>query len=184
MSSRKARLRWHLGLWRRRLGWPGMAGAALLALAVLFLLGVVIPEHLKATDLEQRATAAAAAAKAGTVPTGLTPEARLASFYQTFPERSTAPEWLEKIYAAGAQAALTLDKGEYKLNPDRDARLVRYEISLPVRGSYVQIRQFIRAVLAEIPFAALSDIQIRRGKVSDPNVEAGIRFTLYLREAA
>lgn len=184
MSDLKTRMRWHFALWRRRLGWPGLAGAALLVLAGLFYAAVVIPERLEASDLQQRVAAMTAAAKAGKVPAGLAAEARLATFYRSFPARSTAPTWLEKIYAAGAQAALVLDKGEYKLIPDRDARLVRYEINLPVHGSYVQVRQFIRTVLAEIPFAALNDIQIRRGAVSEPNVEARIRFILYLREGA
>lgn len=184
MSTAKAQLRWHLALWRRHLGWPGLAGAALLAVALLFYAAVVIPDHLKASDLQQQVTTMTAAAKAGSVPTSLSPEARLATFYQTFPERSTATSWLEKIYAAGTQAALVLDKAEYRLTPERDARLVRYEVNLPVHGSYVQIRQFIRAVLAEIPFAALNDIQIRRGAISDATVEARIRFNLYFRESA
>ena len=183
MSGLKTQARWHLALWRRRLGWPGLVGAGLLALAVLFYATVVIPEHLDAASLQQRVAATAAAAKTGSVPAGLGPEARLAAFYRTLPERDTATAWLEKIYAAGEQAQLVLDKGEYRLSPERDARLARYEINLPVRGGYVQIRQFIRTVLAEIPFAALNDIQITRGKVSDPNVEARIRFVLYFREA-
>lgn len=184
MSRRQAQLRWLLRLWRRRLGWSGVIGAGLLVLALLFYAAAVLPEHLEANRLEDQAGAVAAAAKAGATPAGLEPEARLASFYRTFPERATATAWLEKIYAAGNQAGLTLDKGEYRLTPDRDTRLVRYEVNLPVHGSYPQVRQFVRNVLAAIPFAALNDIQIRRGNVGEAAVEADIRFNLYFREAA
>jgi hypothetical protein len=184
MSSAKALARWQLALWRRRLGRPGLAGVALLALALLFYAAVVIPEHLEANDLEERTTAMAAAARSGDVPAGLAPQARLAAFYQAFPGRDAATEWLERIYAAGEQAGLVLDKGEYRLAPERDARLVRYEVNLPVRGNYVQIRRFVRSVLADIPFAALNDFQIRRGTVSEGEVEARLRFNLYFREEA
>lgn len=184
MSRRQARLRWLFNLWRRRLGWPGLAGAALLALALLFYAAAVVPEHLEAARLQDQATALEAAAKVGAVPANLGPEARLASFYRTFPERGTATAWLERIYTAGTQAGLVLDKGDYRLSAESNARLVRYEVNLPVHGSYPQVRQFVRAVLAEIPFAALNDIQIKRGNVGEATVEANIRFNLYFREAA
>lgn len=176
--------RWTLGHWRRRLGWPGVAGAGLAALALVFYAGVVIPDRFAAARLRQQAAAAEAAARAGKTPEAQRPEVRLALFYQAFPERGTAPAWLEKIYAAGSAAGLLLDKGEYKLSPDPDHRLVRYEISLPVHGGYVQVRKFIQDVLAQIPTVALSDVDFRRAAIGDPNVDARIRFILYLREAA
>lgn len=176
--------RWHLLQWRRRLGWPGLAGAALAALAVLFYAVAALPEHFASLGLERRVAEAEAAARAGKAPEEQRPEVRLARFYQAFPARGTAPAWLEKIYAAGSAAGLVLDKGEYRLNPDPGRRLVRYEIALPVRGGYVQVRQFIQTVLAQIPTVALSDVEFRRATIGDPNVEARLRFILYLREEA
>lgn len=177
-------LRWHLRQWRRQLGWPGLAGAGLLAAAVLLYAANVIPERWQSHRLRAEIADLEAAARAGAAPREQGPEARLAGFYQTFPERASASAWLEKVYAAGEAAGLILDKGEYRLDVDRDARLARYEINLPVRGGYPQVRQFIRGVLAAIPSMALSDVQFRRGAVGDPTVEARIRFILYLREAA
>lgn len=175
---------WLLRRARRTLGWPGLAGLGLLALAPLLYAGLALPEHLRLAGLQQQVAAAKtrAAAPAGTAESGI--ESRLAAFYSEFPVRETAPDWLEKIYAAGNATALALEKVDYKLNPDRDSRLLRYEIDLPVHGGYVQIRQFIQAVLAEIPTLALRDVQISRGSIAEPTVEAQLRFVLYLREAA
>lgn len=181
---KRSHWRWHLAYWRRLLGWPGQAGVALLVVGVLLYGASVIPDRWRAAGLRREIAATEAAARAGAVPREQGPEFRLAAFYQAFPERASAGAWLEKVYAAGNAAGLVLDKGEYRLDPDRDARLVRYEINLPVRGGYPQVRQFIRAVLAEIPSMALSDVQFRRGVISEPAVEARIRFVLYLREAA
>lgn len=175
---------WLLRRARRRLGWPGLAGLALLGLGLVFYAGVNLPERLRAAGLQQQVAAARSQAATRASPAAMGPEARLAAFYGEFPVRETLPGWLEKIYAAGNTAALALDRADYKLNPDRDSRLLRYEVDLPVRGSYVQIREFIRTVLAEVPTIALRDLQLQRSAIGDPEVEARIRFILYLREAA
>lgn len=176
------RLPWHLARWRRRLGWPGLAGMALLVLALGFELVVAVPERLEITELRERVAAAEEARQAGVPPPGQGPEAGLAAFYRALPPRASAGSWLEKIYAAGRDASLLLDKGEYKLNPAPDTRLARYEISLPVRGGYGQIRTFVDTVLRDIPAIALDDLQIRRGNITEGTLEARIRFVLYLRE--
>lgn len=179
MSSLKTRLRWQRHLWRRRLGWPGLAGALLLGLGLLAYAGLIIPDQMKAADLRQQANTAA---RTDAAPVAGATDNRQPAVYQSFPESDTASAWLEKIYDAGAAAQLNLDKGEYRLTPDPNSGLARYEINLPVRGGYVQVRQFVRTVLAELPFAALDDIQIRRGNIGEGTVEARIRFTLFLRD--
>lgn len=175
---------WLLRRARRALGWPGLAGLALLILATLFYFGVNLPERLQAAGLRQQVAAAKTRAATPAAAGEASAEARLAAFYNEFPVRQTLPGWLEKIYAAGNGAALALERADYRLNPDRNSRLLRYEVDLPVRGSYVQIREFIRTVLAEVPTLALRDLQLQRSTIGDPTVEARIRFILYLREAA
>lgn len=175
---------WLLRRWRRSLGWPGLAGAGLLVLALLFYAGASLPERLRAHGLEQEVAAARARASAPARPAETGTEARLASFYSGFPGRDTAPVWLEKLYAAGQQAGLALERTEYKATPDRASRLLQYEITLPVRGSYLQVRQFIRTALNDIPTMALREIHFRRANIGEPVVDAQIRFVLYLREGA
>lgn len=172
---------WPLRRARRRLGWPGLSGLGLIVLALLFYAGANLPERLQRLDLEQRVAAVRARpAPPSSAEAGI--EARLATFYSQFPGPDSAPAWLEKIYGAGNAAALVLEKVDYKLSPDRNSRLLRYEVDLPVQGSYIQIRQFIQAILGDIPAIALREIQIQRNTIADPKVEAQIRFILYLRE--
>jgi len=174
---------WLLRRWRRALGWPGLAGAALLVLALLVFVGLGLPERLQLEGVKQQVAAARTRASTPTRSDRQGTEAQMAAFYNAFPSRNTAPAWLQKIYAAGEQFSLGLEKAEYKQTLDRNSHLFNYEINLPVRGSYVQIREFIRTVLAEIPTLALRDVQIRRANIGESTVEAQIRFILYLREA-
>ena len=73
--------------------------------------------------------------------------------------------------------------GEYKLERSPDSRLARYQITLPVTGSYAQLRGFVGQVLADVPAAALEEITLRRESVSSPRLDARIRLTLYLGSA-
>lgn len=180
MSSWK----WLLGRWRRLLGWPGLAGAGLLAAAALVYAGLDLPARLQLEGVRQQVAAARTRAAAAPRSERQSAEAQVVAFYNAFPSRDTAPAWLQKIYAAGEQYALNLEKGEYRQTLDRGSHLINYEINLPVRGSYVQIREFIRTVLTEVPTLALRDLQLRRNKIDEPTVDAQIRFVLYLREAA
>ena len=97
--------------------------------------------------------------------------------------RRARPTGSGKIHAAAKAKGLVLQSGEYKLERSPDSRLARYQITLPVTGSYAQLRGFVGQVLADVPAAALEEITLRRESVSSPRLEARIRLTLYLGSA-
>jgi hypothetical protein len=167
-----------------RLGRTGVAGVALVAFAAAFYLSAVVPLaderaalRAEADDLEHRLRLGGAVAGKGT------PAEQLATFYAFFPAPQSSPEWLGRINAAARAQGLVLRAGEYKLERAVDQKLVRYQITLPVVGSYAQIRGFVGQVLADVPAAALEEITLRRESVSNPALEARIRLTLFLRSA-
>ena len=55
-------------------------------------------------------------------------------------------------------------------------------MTLPVRGEYRQIRQFLASTGAKVPIASLEQVQFERQKVGDPLVDARIRLVLYLEQ--
>ena len=61
-----------------------------------------------------------------------------------------------------------------------EGRIVRYEIVLPVAGSYPQIREFLRRSLAEIPVLSLDQVNLKREKRNDGAVNAELRLTLHM----
>ncbi len=165
-----------------QLGRAGVVGVALVAFAAAFYFSAVAPLatesaalRAEADALDRRLQTGGAAASRGT------PAEQLATFYAFFPSPQSSPDWLGKINAAARAQGLVLRSGEYKLERGADQKLARYQITLPVVGSYAQIRGFVGRVLAEVPAAALEEITLRRESVSSPTLEARIRLTLYLR---
>ena len=69
--------------------------------------------------------------------------------------------------------------GYAKLERGPDMAVTRYHVTLPVAGSYTQIRQFIAHALKEVPAASLDDVQLRNDPDRQGRVEARLRFSLY-----
>ena len=102
-------------------------------------------------------------------------------FYKQFPAGASLPKWLRLIDTTALKRHLVLNRGDYKLTQSKQGQLQRYEIVLPVSGSYVQIRQFIADVLQQLPALALSDLQMKRDNAMSPTVEARLVFVLFLQ---
>lgn len=63
---------------------------------------------------------------------------------------------------------------------DPKTQLARYQIVLPVRGSYPQIRGFLKALLAQLPTVVLEDLELQRKRIGDRELNGRVRMTLYL----
>jgi Tfp pilus assembly protein PilO len=166
-----------------RLGWTGRLGLVLLAVAaVLQVVRVMALERdidalqTEAGNLQQRLRSGQGLGRPNE-----TSAEQLATFYAYFPQGDAAPALLGKIHAAAARNGIVLRSGEYKFDRQPDQKLARYYVTLPVVGSYSQLRKFIAAVLADVPAASIDEIQMRRESIANTSLEARIRLSLYLR---
>lgn len=89
---------------------------------------------------------------------------------------------MSKLYNAATQQNLALEQGEYRLAPERDSKLTRYDVTLPVKGGYLQIRKFLAQSLTEMPALALESVSFSRQRADESMVNAQLQFTLYLRQ--
>ena len=105
---------------------------------------------------------------------------QLSNFYAFFPLTEDLPELLGRIHRAAIQNQLLLKKGEYKFSRETDFRLARYEVTLPVSGDYVRVRGFVNDVLQAVPSAALDELTLKRESVDQPELEARVRFSMFL----
>jgi hypothetical protein len=88
-------------------------------------------------------------------------------------------DWLATLYGIGTATGVQLQSASYRSQPS-EGRLVRYEIVLPVAGSYPQIREFLRRSLAEIPVLSLDQINLKRENRNAGAINAELRLTLHL----
>lgn len=181
------RLFWHLAHAGRQAGPVGLAGVGLLLGAILFS-GVLLPGAHARLDELQRTSAGLherLERAAGSFDDGaLAPDEQLANFYGAFPALDAAPDLLGKIYQAAGRHGLDLPHGEYRVKRERTGGLLRYQVILPVHGTYTQVRDFLAEVLKQIPFAALDHVSFERETIGQTRVEARISLTLYLGEGA
>jgi len=106
----------------------------------------------------------------------------LRRFYGLFPPLEKLPDELERVYALARAAKIELLQGEYRLEKPPFG-MAFYRITLPIRGTYPQIRQFVAATLKSMPIASLDALRFERKKAGDPQLEAQLRLTVYFRPA-
>lgn len=163
------------------LGWPGLLGLLLLLGALSGYATLVQDRAAKLAELKRESATLKLrielAAKDGIPETGSAAE--LNKFYGYF-SGTTLTEWLNKLYAAAAAQNLVLELGEYRLTADQSGKLARYHVTLPVKGNYLQIRQFVDQALIDVPVAVLDDINFKREAIGATQLEARIKFTLYV----
>lgn len=178
----------HLGpyIWKSqqlfaRLGWPAVCVFILLIWTVAFELFFVRPLESNISALKAEAEILSVQSKvAVTQEKPLDPAEQLMGFYKFFPKQLDVTEAIAMLYNAATQNNINLDQADYHLGQGRDDKLLRYEIALPIKGGYVQVRKFIAQSLQEIPNLSLDSISFNRAKIGDTLVDAELKFTFYL----
>lgn len=111
--------------------------------------------------------------KEATIP----PSLFLKQFIATLPLPDTSASCLGQLHKLAEQHELQAEQGEYQLDFEKAGRLGYYRISLPVKGTYAHVRQFIAVALQDMPSLALDGVVFTRAKADIPIVEAQLRFT-------
>jgi len=166
-----------------RLRWRGLGGLALLLFAA-GAAGIVIHsgrQRVQELDAEV-ASLVSRLGQRGSLNAAPSGRGQLSNFYAFFPLIENVPELLGRIHRAALDNQLLLKKGEYKLSREADFRLARYEITLPVNGDYTSVRSFVNEVLQALPSAALDELALKRESADQPELEARVRFSLFLGE--
>ncbi|WP_319783492.1 GspMb/PilO family protein [Oceanisphaera sp. IT1-181] len=167
----------------QRLGRPGWVGSLLLLLAIGYCALVLLPQRQHLAGLERRTTQAVEyrlRLDQGLDLPVAAPGQQVDDFYQTLPAQLDATAAIDRIYALANKERIALSRGEYALGVDPKTQLARYQIVLPVSGSYPQLRRFLHGLLAELPAVVLEEVDFRRKQIADTQLEGRIRMTLYL----
>jgi Tfp pilus assembly protein PilO len=166
---------------REELGTIGIASLGFLVLTMSFYVVTVRPLEERSRELDSRLESVARRSSTeGLKLVGAnTQAAKIAAFYKYFDRNERIEDWLAKIYGIATASGLELRAGEYRLADSRQ-RIERYQVSLPVSGSYTQICAFMEAALAGIPVLSLDQASFRRKGTDESRVEAEIVLTLHL----
>jgi len=165
----------------RRLGAAGVLGIGVLLGCAGFYLSTLAPlieeipaqkaalERLQSRTLYQPASAGGRAEE-------------LQRFHNLFPPAERLTDEVARLHRLGRAAGLDLAQGEYRLER-RASGLWAYRVTLPVRGSYPQLRDFLGALLKDMPIASIEGLRFERKRAADTQLEAQVRVTVHLRPA-
>ncbi|HKU46676.1 MAG TPA: GspMb/PilO family protein, partial [Burkholderiales bacterium] len=105
---------------------------------------------------------------------------KVGAVYEYLKKPESTTDWLAKLHAIGAATGVELQSASYKTQATPGSRLERYEIVVPLTGSYTQMRDFLKRSLAEIPVLSLDQISLKRENRREGTVQAELRLTLHL----
>jgi Tfp pilus assembly protein PilO len=107
-----------------------------------------------------------------------------ATLLQQWPAEDEADRISAEILAQADALGMLFDRAEFQTVSAGQALLQIQRIKLPLKGDYLQVRQFIQRVLQAYPSLALSQFKLQRTDVMQPGIEAYIEFSLYTRKRA
>ena len=151
----------------QELGALGTAAIVVLAAAGMFFLLILQPMKDERARLEN-------ALSKNTPKT----QTNLGAFYGFLESKDETTDALAKLYAIGKATGVDLQSGSYRTQTAA-GRLERYELALPVAGSYAQIRDFLNRALGEIPSLSLDQMTLRRDGRNEATLHAELRLTLH-----
>jgi hypothetical protein len=181
----------HIGL----LGWAG----ALLVLSSLVYAAIIAPEQrallsaasVEIAGLQQRRAAMANAP-------GSLPEADgRANPAAELPSMKTTPDVLLKLDGIARKDRLQLTRNDYRYVDQAvpasgkkaapafvQDQFVEVRISMPASGRYDNIRAFIAHALENLPTLALEGLSLSRESIAQSDIQAQLRFTLFVRRGS
>ncbi len=168
----------------RRVGRVGLGASAVAVLALGVAVAGVLPQWQAVRELrasEADASVQLERVRRGELKIAVKPEQQaLDSLRQQLPGQPEASELIERLYHLAGAEHISLARGEYALGVDPKTQLARYQIVLPVRGSYPQIRGFLRGLIGQLPTLVLEDLELQRKRIGDRELNGRLRMTLYL----
>src|SRR5262249_13236897 len=112
----------------------------------------------------------------------ITPEQGLTRVVAELPTRAQMPAVLGQLLQQAQEAGIDLNKGQYSYSPATKGEVGRFELDFPVTAQYPAVRDFINRILTRTPAAGLQKLTIQRKVIGDPQVNADVRFVVFIRD--
>lgn len=160
------------------LGWPGVLGLGVLCFGTAFFFSAVRPAERELESVTHNAERMHLRAAAH--PSAEPPGEDLRRFYALFPPTERIGGELERLVALARKASVELQQGEYRLEA-KSAGPEAYRVSLPIRGTYPQIREFVETTLTDVPIASIDGLRFERKNAREGVLDAQVRLTIYFR---
>ncbi|WP_374668356.1 hypothetical protein [Acinetobacter sp.] len=86
------------------------------------------------------------------------------------------PDTVRSVLQLAEDEGLSIERGEYRAEPEQNGRYLRYKMNLPVKGRSSAIYKFMRAVLLTHGNLTLDGLQFKRESIGSEIIEAKIQW--------
>lgn len=156
----------------RRTGAPLCAGTLCVAIAIGLLLDArTMSRDNAALEVALRASAHTRQFR-GTDPVKAVTQPD--EFLKRLPGRSDLSNEVRRLFGLAQQNGLRLETGDYRANPDPAAGVLRYAITLPVRGQAASVQTFVLQALNQTPSLNLQGIAFKRGTLNRGGIASAV----------
>lgn len=177
------KLAFYLRTLQYRLGRMGAWGLLLVLIAILSYFSLNLPQKarfveadaafLKATRTRQLTSDA--------TPKEQQPTTDITHFFAQFPLSMHKEDTLKTIISIAQKNKLPLDAGTYHTTTKDAGQVVIYEINLPLKGTYPQIKQWLAQTLNAMQNMALTTFVLKQTTSDSNMIEAEVGLTAYFR---
>ncbi len=173
---------WRVRRFAAALSWPSIAAAGLIVVEAAFHFSTMAPLEIQRAQLrEQVARSSRDSSQATERSAASDPRVDLEKFYGALARPADAPDLLRRLHRVAHDQGLTLDQADYRPVPDADGGFTRYQILLPAKGTYPEVRRFLVQVSGDVPGLAVDSVNFQRQQIGDPQVDALIKLTLFIK---
>lgn len=162
----------------RALGWPGLAGLAALLLAVA---AIALGQRWDARAAALQAEARTLRAKARPAAAATAVPVSVQQWQAALPAAAARQQRLADLLELSIRMDLNSARTEHRLATNEG--LERLRVTMPLTGSYAQVRRFIGAALAHDPALSLDALKLRRVSPVSTDVDAELQWSLHGRAA-
>lgn len=164
-------------------GWAGMLGIPLCVFAVSFDLTGNRALANEADALHQQVRSQTRNQRQRGVPMASDRE-RLDAFYACLPPAGNLPELLLRLHGHALARGVPAEKADYRVQAVPGTPLEKIHLEIPVHGSYPAIRSWLADVQAGMPELTLDELTLRRPNIGKADIEARVRFVIFVRRTA
>lgn len=169
--------RWQFVRLQRRWGWP-LWLALLLATATLVL--GVLSWQLAAEAKRLGAFRSGVAHAEPPRPKKPVTENELKTYYAALPHEEERFSLVKRVLMAAEKHGVLPQQADYKLEPEPLTKVVRYQMSLPLKGDFGKIQSFLIEVLNDNRSLAIDSLNVKRESVERGDVEARVQFSVLM----
>ena len=167
----------------RAWGWPFALGAA--ALVVAGVVGMVLVpatrREVEAVSADADSATRQASRPADNGVAGHAIDSGPERFLAAFPAADARQARVATLLELAGHHGLEIRRSEFQLGKDKESGLLRYSVTMPLTGSYAQLRGFVEDALACDAALSLDRLRLRRASPGASLVEADLTWSFYMR---